>query len=144
MRVKESIFQKSQNFCPKAPKTFLSFKTTFLMVYISALTFNEYAAQFLRKQTNFVTSCQYRAVLGIDCYHTEIIWGYIAEKVKKLEPKHLFWGLTFLKVYSSEEVHSALCQTTRKTYRTWSWAVVHAISDLDIVSSLIPFFFFKF
>ena len=50
-----------------------------------------------------------------------------------MEPKHLFWGLAFLKIYSTEEVHCTLFQTTRTTFRKWSWAVVKMISSLKIV-----------
>lgn len=117
------------------------------MLFISASHLHYIAAKLLQKRNNFLASCQYRSHFGIDCHQTEIVWNQISVKIYKIEPKHLFWGLIFLKFYSSEEVHSTLCKTSRKTYRYWSWNVVEAIAHLKVVSLLkifVTYFFILF
>ena len=78
----------------------------------------------------------------------------------KARPVHLLWGLVMLKTYGSEALllHSVridgMKATNRKTYRQWTWHIIHAIADLTayVVSTymhmclqftlLSPFFYF--
>ena len=79
----------------------------------------------------------------------------------KARPVHLLWGLVMLKTYGSETLllHSVridgMKATNRKTYRQWTWHIIHAIADLTayVVSTymhmclqftlLSPFFYFR-
>lgn len=51
------------------------------------------------------------------------------------DPKHMLWGLLFMKVYSTEEAHSTVCGISRNTFRKWSWLMLNLISGIKIVSS---------
>ena len=54
------------------------------------------------------------------------------------KPHHLLDALFFLKVYSSEDVHSGFSGCDPKTLRKWNWIVIEAIAQLDCVSFLSP------
>ena len=45
-------------------------------------------------------------------------------------PRHVLWGLLFLKVYASETVLCAIAKTTKKTFRYWIWMVIPRIAGL--------------
>ena len=47
-----------------------------------------------------------------------------------LEPKHLLWGLLFLKVYTTETPLCALAGVSRKTYRKWMWEAVFKMANV--------------
>lgn len=63
-------------------------------------------------------------------------------------PKHLLWGLTFIKVYATESVHATIAgvdgAVDEDTFRKWSVIFVQRISDQEfkVVSfSLVHFYF---
>ena len=77
----------------------------------------------------------FRSLFGATPRVCSIIWHEMILKLPtSVEGKHLFRGLLFLKVYSTEEVHSAICGTTVKTFRKWSLKIVTIIYNLSIVS----------
>jgi hypothetical protein len=50
---------------------------------------------------------------------------------EKTNRKHLLWGLLFLKLYSTEEVHCAIVgHPTKKEFRQKSWQIVEMIAGL--------------
>ena len=56
--------------------------------------------------------------------------------VSKLQPKHVYWVLAWLKTYENERNLARTLNADRKTLRTWLWDVMHAIEDLgDILVS---------
>lgn len=55
----------------------------------------------------------------------------VLNAVPKSKPKHLLWGLLFLKQYSNETVLASQCRTTRKTFRKWCWAMIEELSNLE-------------
>lgn len=58
---------------------------------------------------------------------------------KGSHPKHIYWGLMLLKIYSSENVLKTLAGGPDiKTLRKWSWLFIQAISDLEM--ELVSFF----
>ena len=59
----------------------------------------------------------------------------ILDAVKCSRPKHLLWALLLLKQYSIEHVLVSQCNTTRKTFRKWTWVIIEEISNLE--SSLV-------
>lgn len=78
---------------------------------------------------------QFRSLYGVGAAHCEILWMHIStqQPYHTLKPKYLLWGLMFLKVYSTEEVHGRLCNVTRTSFRTWSWESIIALANLKIV-----------
>jgi hypothetical protein len=48
---------------------------------------------------------------------------------------HLLWTLTFLKLYCSEEIVSAICGCDEKTLRKWVWKGIDALGELNLVRS---------
>ncbi len=56
--------------------------------------------------------------------HTDI-------KKTKAQPIHLLWCCLFLKEYGKESIHSMTARTTEKTFRKWTWLMIHFISDLE-------------
>lgn len=78
---------------------------------------------------------KYRAHFGITPKVTAILWGLIQENLRNFfQPKHLLWGLFFLKNYWTENTNVSLWKCDEKTYRKWTWHVIYIISDLPIVS----------
>ena len=53
---------------------------------------------------------------------------------KKFEPKHMMWGLLFLKLYSTEHVHAGMVETDEKNFRKWAWYSVNTIAEFKTVS----------
>lgn len=47
----------------------------------------------------------------------------------KTKMKHLLWGLLFLKVYATEPVLCSIADTTRRTFRKWSWRTAITIAN---------------
>lgn len=72
------------------------------------------------------------------------IWVLLLEKKFTGQTYHLLWGLLILKVYATEDVHCTIAKTSAKTFRKWSWNVVYALADLQIVSRTIVFFNHQF
>ena len=52
----------------------------------------------------------------------------------KATPFHLLWALLHMKTYDTEEVLCTKCGVVEKTFRKWSWRMMEALFDLDIVS----------
>lgn len=91
------------------------------------------------------TNRKFRAFFGIPPSTCFIIWGSIKSKIPPgCTPKHLLFGLLFLKVYASEHIHAALCSVSEKTFRKWAWVIVHLVSDLRLVSyfSIFDIFYY--
>lgn len=82
------------------------------------------------------TSC--RSFFGVGPAHCEIVWNLIChqQSVNDLQPQHMLFGLLFLKLYSTEEIHSHLFRVTRTTFRTLSWRAVHVMAELKVVRNL--------
>ena len=45
-------------------------------------------------------------------------------------PKHLLWGLMWLKIYSTEAVMAGMAKCDEKMFEKWSWKFVVAVSLL--------------
>ena len=43
-------------------------------------------------------------------------------------PKHFLWGLVLAKQYGTETFYAAVFNTTRKTFRKYSFKALHAIA----------------
>jgi hypothetical protein len=55
-----------------------------------------------------------------------------ANLIDNATPKHLLWGMLWMKVYSTEEVHCCIVGwPDPKTFRQWSWYFIKKIADLE-------------
>ena len=79
----------------------------------------------------------YRGFFGASIDVITILWNRIQPNLTGQDssagahPKHLFWALVFLKVYSTTLVHCRIVGwPDPKTYRKWSWYFVRKIADL--------------
>lgn len=91
------------------------------------------------QSSKIFTEVQFRRFFGVSPIHCELIWNYIwnqNRRVEEVKPRHLLFGLLFLKIDSTEEVHSKLCNVTRKTFRQHAWITKRLMADIKIVSSL--------
>ena len=66
------------------------------------------------------------------------LWNRVRPSVDEpgAEPKHMLWALSFMKVYSTEDVHCAIFGwPSVRTFRKWSWYFVKKIAALkeDII-----------
>lgn len=54
------------------------------------------------------------------------------------KPKHLLWGLFFLKTYTTFDVIACRVGADEKTVRKWVWYAVRVVADLvdDVVSRM--------
>ena len=90
-----------------------------------------------KNRSNVLSDRIFRALFGVTSNVCTIIWEKLEVNVTTdKDPNHLLWALLFLKVYSTEEVHSSLVGTTVKTFRKWSIPMVERMSSLNTVSIL--------
>ena len=75
------------------------------------------------------------AVFGVKTKLCVFIWLYYGGRVPQgTKPKHLLWGLAFLKLYEVEEAFCTRVQADEKTCRKWITVIVCALSDFNLVS----------
>ena len=49
------------------------------------------------------------------------------------KPKHLLYGLLFMKVYSIEHVHANMVGCDEKTFQKWAWVIIKCLSKMNTV-----------
>jgi hypothetical protein len=54
-----------------------------------------------------------------------------SRRPKCVMPKHLLWGILFLKVYGTEDILRNMVGATRKTFHKWSWKIVEIVRDME-------------
>ena len=93
-------------------------------------------AKFIIRKQAFLNDSVHRSFFGIGVVHCEKVWNMICLQYPQLEfqPKHLLWGLLFLKTYQTEEIHSSICGVTRTTFRYWSWVSIEVMYEIKVVS----------
>lgn len=96
------------------------------------------------KSSKLLNDYQFRTFYGVGPLQCETIWNMICKQNTTLQIKsrHLLFGLLFLKVYSVEEVHSRICNVTRKCFRVNAWRAIQSIADLKVVSYMTSYFYF--
>ena len=84
--------------------------------------------------TSTIFARRFRSQFGISPVICARIWNSLGEvKPNGFEPKHLLWGLLFLKVYSTESVHATIVNTCERTFRKWSWKAVDLLAAMKTV-----------
>jgi len=80
---------------------------------------------------------RYKAFFGISPDTCARIWFLIGRKHPEgSKPKHLLWGLMFLRLYATEYVHASIAMCDEKTFRKWSLKYVSLMSHLEVVSNI--------
>ena len=97
---------------------------------VTADTFIRLAKAIIgRVQEHTTLDHEFRALFGVSPTVCVDMWQR-SNMGEYLEPKHLLWGLLFLKVYTTETPLCALVGVTRKTYRKWVWEAVRRMSEV--------------
>jgi len=61
------------------------------------------------------------------------MWGIIP-RVRYGEPKHMLWACMFLKLYTTETIHSSLAGCNEKTFRKWAFLYIRLLANANNVS----------
>ena len=88
---------------------------------------------------------QFRATFGVTPAICDIIWEsivhtvYSVMRIHNFQPRHLLWGLLFLKQYGTERIMAQTCHASERTYRKWTKVVIVLIAGLmnQVVGSMI-------
>ncbi len=77
---------------------------------------------------------RFKALFGSTPQLCSLLWSLLAD-LHPLGgfPRHLLWALMFLKLYSTEHVHSTLAGVDEKSFRKWCWRYVSALSQVKLV-----------
>ncbi len=79
---------------------------------------------------------RFKSHFGVTPFVCSIIWHKIFDKAPDdYKPKHLLWGLNFLKQYTTEHTRHSLFGADEKTIRKWTWITVELMSSMDEVKS---------
>ena len=104
---------------------------------------------FRVQEESYTSKRIFRATFGVSSQVISILWDKV--KGQKFDDgkrderglDHLFWSLIFLKVYSSETVHSTMIHSkiSEKIFRKWAWRYVRVISNIfpDLVRDIMLF-----
>lgn len=78
---------------------------------------------------------RFKSHFGVTPFVCSIIWMKIIEQAPDdYKPKHLLWGLNFLKTYTDEHARHSLFGADEKTIRKWTWVTVKLMSSMDVVN----------
>lgn len=112
----------------------------FCFLDVNSMTFLKIGNQITKTkcgQKMTIKERRFKSHFGIRPNVCEIVWTQIIERAPVgFKPKHLLWGLNFLKQYSDEHNRHSLFKADEKTIREWSWKTVRLLSDLDVVSDI--------
>lgn len=107
------------------------------MAVVTARTFETVASIMLSrcmKGRRFITGT-FTNMFGISPQLTAIVWQRIKQNVPDDgEPKHLLWGLCFLRNYAVESVNEVISGVCRKTFRRWAWLTIKQMASMSLVS----------
>lgn len=77
---------------------------------------------------------RYKGLFGVTPLICSVTWNYITKYApQETKPRHLLWGLCFLKCYNTEHVNSVMFGVDEKTFRKWIWIIVDALSSIKVV-----------
>ena len=83
------------------------------------------ASQSAKKESN-VSDREIRAFFVTSLKTCASLWK-ICDFPNKTRPKHMMWGLMFLKSYDSEIKLASLSGVSAKTFRKWNWIIISEI-----------------
>ncbi len=62
-----------------------------------------------------------------------VLFLHLSSINSQIKMKHVFWGLYFLKVYSSTDTSSSYWHVDPKTYSYWVWQFLALAASLELV-----------
>lgn len=81
---------------------------------------------------------QFKSLFGTTPFLCVCLWDELNHSgeglLRSCKVVHLLWTLLFLKCYSVEAVHAAICRCNEKTLRKWVWYLLEKICMLNVVS----------
>ena len=78
---------------------------------------------------------RFKSAYGVTWSHAYSIWNDLEVSLDScLKSRHLLYAFYFLKNYALEHTSAAYFRITEKTYRTWTWKMIDALSRLQTVS----------
>lgn len=86
-----------------------------------------------RSRSQKVKLRRFKSFFGVTPTVCSLVWLRIKSNAPGSHPKHLLWGLLFLKQYSIEHIRRSIVNADEKTIRKWSWIFVKLISDMNVV-----------
>jgi hypothetical protein len=90
---------------------------------------------------NHILDRDFRAHFGVNAHVCQKIWELCEDNffAKNILPKHLLWGLLFLKTYSTEPILATMTGISRKSFRLWAWQVISIVASKkrDVVSTIL-------
>ena len=102
--------------------------------------FLDLSSSLLRNVNSPMLTVQYRrfrSLFGLAPSTCTKVWITLERlTVSYLNMEHFLCALVFLKVYSSESVHSAFFGIDEKTFRIRAWCYVKLLANLKVVSSM--------
>jgi hypothetical protein len=78
--------------------------------------------------SRFELEREFRSLYGVGPDVCCTLWSTCGYN-KKTKPKHLLWGLMFLKTYETENILAKIAGTNRKTFRKWNWYVIQKVAN---------------
>lgn len=91
-----------------------------------------------RGQKESTKTRRFKSFFGITPYVCSVAWTKIVDIAPfGFQPKHLLWGLTFLKQYTSEHNRHSTLTADEKTIRKWTWIAVKLLSGLKTVKVIV-------
>lgn len=83
----------------------------------------------------------FRSVFGCSLIVVFQIWHLLLRHKlmpDKGTPIHLYWTLSFLKTYETENFYAAMYVVHENTFRKWVWKFIRAIGNIEIVRTIVP------
>lgn len=81
---------------------------------------------------------RFKSFFGVSPEVCSIVWNLIRDQSEfDVEPKHLLWGLLFLKQCDVEHVRRAIIKSDEKTIRKWTWLVINLMAKMNVVNKIL-------
>jgi hypothetical protein len=82
-----------------------------------------------------VSMRRFRSIFGTEPFYAAIAWHDLKELgwlnyESSVAPKHLLWTLLLMKQYGTEELLSAIVDSTEKTFRKWTTFLLEGFAKL--------------
>lgn len=90
-----------------------------------------------KRQKESTKTRRFTSFFEVSPYVCSVVWSKITRTAPiGFQPKHLLWGLSFLKQYTSEHNRHSILKADETTIRKWTWIAVKLISGLNVVKTI--------
>lgn len=102
------------------------------------LTLGNQISKTKKGQKESTKTRRFKSFFGVTPHVCSIVWTKIVGTAPiGFQPKHLLWGLTFLKQYANEHNRHSTLKADEKTIRKWTWIAVKLMSGLKVVNVIV-------